>query len=322
MKSVLALLITCLLSSCSFNEKGDGFSKNNMDFPITLSSFGLFKGEMLKLIPSDSVHVFELSSTLFTDYTEKQRLVKLPPGTTMIAKKDGLPDFPNGAMLAKTFYYTADQTKEKQKIIETRILIKNKGKWNVATYKWNSTQTEALLINDGAIVPVTITKPNGERQDINYKIPTVYDCYDCHRNNNELTPIGPKLRNMNVDVYIQGKSLSQLQYLKNKRLLAVKIHEKITKLPAYKDKSFSTEKRARAYFDINCAHCHNPKGFAGAYSLDLRYENVYPNTGIFFNKWNIEHRMTIHDMPKLGTTIVDKEGLQLVQQYLAALKKE
>ena len=47
---------------------------------------------------------------------------------------------------------------------------------------------------------------------------------------------------------------------------------------------------------------------------------LYDNSGIFFDKWNIEHRMTIRDMPKLGTTIVDKEGLKLVQQYLASLK--
>jgi len=293
-----------------------------MEFPKMLSQFRLFKGEMSALVPADSVQVLQLSSTLFTDYTEKQRLLKLPPGKKLIAKGDGLPDFPDGAVLAKTFYYTAQQTEGKQQIIETRILIKHKGNWNIATYKWNDAQTDASLLTDGSIVPAKITQPNGERREINYKIPTVYDCYDCHKSNNTITPIGPKLRNLNVDVYIKGKSVSQLQHLSGVGLLDLQGHKKINRLPYYNDKTKTIEQRTRAYFEINCAHCHNPKGFAGAYSLDLRYENEYENTGIFFNKWNIEHRMTIRDMPKLGTTIVDKEGLHLVQQYLATLKKK
>lgn len=242
-----------------------------MDFPKSLSAYKLFKGDMNNLVPADSVQVLELSSTLFTDHTEKQRLLKLPLGTKMTAKGDGLPDLPDGAILAKTFYYTAKQTEGKKKIIETRILKKHNGLWNVATYKWNDNQTNAFLVNDGDKVLVTVTLPDGERKQINYKIPSVYDCYDCHRNNNILSPIGPKLRNLNIDIFIQGKAVSQLQLLSDKGLLSLKGHEKITKLPSYKDGSLTIEKRARAYFEINCAHCHNPNGFAGAYSLDLRY---------------------------------------------------
>lgn len=318
----LIILICFILVACSPNNGKEGFSKNNIKFPNSLSAFKLFKGNMSNLVPADSVQVLGLSSTLFTDYAEKQRLLKLPPGTSMKAKGDGLPDFPDGAMLAKTFYYTAKQTEAKQQIIETRILQKYNGLWNVATYKWNDTQTDAVLMNAGGKVAVTITKPDGERKQIDYRIPTVYDCYDCHRTSNALTPIGPKLRNLNVDVLVNGKATSQLQLLNKKGLLALKGHETITKLPSYKDSSLPVDKRARAYFEINCAHCHNPDGFAGAYSLDLRYENEFKNTGIYFNKWNIEHRMSIRDMPKLGTTVIDKEGLRLVQQYLAGLKKE
>jgi len=322
MRSGILIIFICFaFAACSPNSSKEGFTKNNMEFPESLSAFKLFRGNMGDLVPAQNIQVLELSSILFTDYTEKQRLLKLPTGTKMTAKGDGLPDFPDGTILAKTFYYTALQTEEKQKIIETRILQKHNGRWNVATYKWNDNQTDALLTNDGDKVAVMITKPDGERKRIDYKIPTVYDCYDCHRRNNELIPIGPKLRNLNINVFTDGKSASQLQLLSQKGLLTLKGHENIAKLPSYKDSSLPSEKRARAYLEINCAHCHNPDGFAGAYSLDLRYENDYENTGIFFNKWNIEHRMTIRDMPKLGTTIIDKEGLKLVQHYLAGLKK-
>lgn len=309
------------ITACTFNNNKAPFSKNTMEFPERLSSFGLFKGAMSQLLPSDSATVLELSSTLFTDYAEKQRLLKLPRETKLQSTGEGLPVFPEGAILAKTFYYTAGQTQQQQKIIETRILLKNKGKWNVATYQWNDEQTDAFLRHDGAKVPVTIIKPDGKRKEINYKIPTAYDCFDCHRTDNAVMPIGPKLRNLNRYITINGREIPQLTYLSEKGLLDIKGHKNLSSLPAYKDSSLPLEKRTRAYFEINCAHCHNPDGFAGAYSLDLRYETDFENTNIFFNKWNIEHRMSIRDMPRLGTTVIDEQGLELVQQYLATLKK-
>ncbi|RWX03764.1 hypothetical protein [Flavobacterium cerinum] len=319
---LLLLSMLALFVNCGPNGSSEGFSKNNMTFPKSLSAFKLFKGKMAHLVPNDSIEVLKLSSALFTDYTEKQRLLKLPPGTKMTAKDDGLPNFPEGTILAKTFYYTAAQTKDAQRIIETRILIKYKQKWNAATYQWNEEQTEALLANDGAAVPINIETPDGKSKDINYKIPNAIQCYDCHRSGSDMVPIGPKLRNLNVDVLINNQSVSQLGYLNRKGLLAIPSTTSISKLPDYKNTSLSLEKRARAYFEINCAHCHNPDGFAHSFNLNLMYQTSFENSGILFNKWNIEHRMTIRDMPKLGTTIVDKEGLLLIQHYLASLKKK
>lgn len=319
---LLTLYILFVFVSCGSNTSGEGFSKNNMQFPKSLSAFELFKGKMANLVPNDNIEVLKLSSALFTDYTEKQRLLKLPAGTKMTAEGDGLPDFPEGTILAKTFYYNAAQTKDAQRIIETRILIKHKQKWNVATYQWNEEQTDALLADDGATVAVSIETLSGEKKDINYKIPNVFQCYDCHRLNGEIVPIGPKLRNLNVDVFMNGNPVSQLDQLSKKGLLAIAPNTTISKLPDYKDTTLPLEKRARAYFEINCAHCHNPDGFARSFNLNLMYQTSFDNTGILFNKWNIEHRMTIRDMPKLGTTIIDKEGLHLVQHYLASLKKK
>lgn len=111
-----------------------------------------------------------------------------------------------------------------------------------------------------------------------------------------------------------------MHHLQDQGLLEIKKDASTSILPSYKDLNEPIEKRARAYFEMNCAHCHNPKGFARAYGLNLRYETEFKNTGIYLNKWNIEHRMKIHDMPKLGTTIVDKQGLKLITQYIATIK--
>ena len=43
----------------------------------------------------------------------------------------------------------------------------------------------------------------------------------------------------------------------------------------------SVEAQARAYLDVNCAHCHRPEGWApGDVELDLRYETELEATGL------------------------------------------
>jgi len=98
----------------------------NINFAPNLAAYNIYKGVMSDLIPANDVHPLELSTALFTDYAEKQRLVKVPAGTMMYANGDGLPDFPNGTILVKTFYYYDDVRKPDRgkRIIETRLEIK------------------------------------------------------------------------------------------------------------------------------------------------------------------------------------------------------
>jgi len=318
-KGLLFLIMLIGLVGCS-NPPSEHYYKNNIDFPKKLSAFKIFKGPMSQLKPQKNAHLLQLSSILFTDYTEKQRLLILPANTKLVFDGHELPNFPEGTIIAKTFYYSAHQTGEDQKIIETRILKKNAGLWNVATYVWNENQDDADLTYDGATVSVTITNPQGESKDIDYKVPSGEDCFVCHRSAKDLTPIGPKFRNLNRSISIGGTAVPQLEYFQKEGLIDIAARQSVTKLPSYSDKSVPIEQRARAYFEMNCAHCHNSNGFASGFGLDLSYETSYDKTGILTRKTNITHRMTIHDMPKLGTTQVDKEGLKIIQKYMETLK--
>lgn len=116
----ILLGIAVLALSCNKASTKD-LPQNNMSFPKSLHDLKLFKGVMADLTPRDNVQQLELSSTLFTDYSEKQRLIKLPDGTKMKAQNYNLPEFPEQTILAKTFYYSAAQTGRKKIIIETRV---------------------------------------------------------------------------------------------------------------------------------------------------------------------------------------------------------
>lgn len=295
--------------------------ENTATFKARLSEYGLFKSMTTSLVPQTDVQTIEIASPLFTDYAEKQRLLKMPEGKQMVLNGDGLPTFPEGTIIAKTFYYSNTKAGKRQ-IIETRLLILEGKKWSAATYRWNAEQTEAYLLKDGAVVPVYLADRAGSIRPIEYKIPSRNDCSSCHRSGDELMPIGPKARNLNITVHAGGKSRNQLTYLMERGLLAKSVTGTISSFPDYQDTSIAVPLRARAYLEMNCAHCHQPGGVAAGTSLNLSYRVPYKETGIGFNKQNIMIRMSTmgeYHMPKIGTTVNDDEGIRLVKEYINSL---
>jgi uncharacterized repeat protein (TIGR03806 family) len=298
---------------------------NNISFLEKLSDYHLFKGMPSDLQPADSFEKYEIATPLFTDYAEKQRLIKLPAGTRITTNGNGLPSFPDGTTLAKTFYYFLDNRDPAigKRLIETRLLIIGNGQWNVATYKWNDAQTDAFLVTNGVSENVSWITSTGETRNINYHIPSNNECGGCHRSHDLVQPIGLKLRNMNMDVSRNGYTVNQLQYFIDKGLMNSVNPSSVAKLPDWQDQSYSLEQRARAYLDINCAHCHNPGGWAKHTDASFEYERSLQSTGIKQLKQQIIHRMEADNenvrMPKLGTTIRHEEGIELVRKYLETL---
>lgn len=312
------ILLISVVISCS---KQLIVPHNNIAFQSKLSDYNIFSGNMSNLIPSDSFHLYNLSSQLFTDYAEKQRLIKLPGGTKLSAVDDNLLYFPEGTMLVKTFFYYADKrdTTKGKKIIETRLLIKHESRWNVATYVWDSSQADAYLQTEGSNTPVTWIDNTGSLQNLNYHIPANKECASCHNESKTVIPIGPKVRNLNLDVIVNGVSQNQLSYFANIGILNSVNPTSFNKLPDYNDVSKGLEKRARAYLEINCSHCHKQGGFNGSRPLYLAYEKNFEEANLKRYQDLIVLRMSQHRMPKLGTTIIHKEGFALVKAYVDSI---
>ncbi|MGX5852173.1 hypothetical protein ACWKW6_00940 [Dyadobacter jiangsuensis] len=312
------LLIAFCLAACNDAPRRIG---NHVSFKGKLSEYALFKGSMPELLPADGVVPIRIGSSLFTDYAEKQRLLKIPDGQKMVVKGNELPSFPDGTLLAKTFYY-AKSGKGTRLIIETRLLLYSGGKWNAATYRWNEAQTDAELLAEGATVPVYFEDRYGKYRHLEYKIPAQDDCGTCHRSGDELVPLGPQMRNLNIPIKMKGENVNQLAYLMERGVLAQADIAGIASLPDYKDSSLALAPRARAYLEMNCAHCHREAGTAAGTSLDLSYNTPYKETGMGFNKENMVIRMSTmgeYHMPKIGTTTPDEEGVRLIRDYIKSL---
>jgi uncharacterized repeat protein (TIGR03806 family) len=295
---------------------------NNAELLPELSSYVIFQGNPADLNPSADFKRYEISTTLFSDYAEKQRLIKIPGGAKMIAGSDGLPEFPEGTILVKTFYYFNDKRDESKgkTILETRLLIQSNSKWNVGTYLWNKEQTTAHLITTGLNKTVNWITENGKANVISYHVPSNRECTTCHSSSGAILPIGPKIRNLNFDVTRNGSGINQLNYFQNEGVLNAINPSSFAHLPNSRDLSESIENRARAYLDVNCAHCHNQNGFAAGSNVFFGYELPFDETRIANKKSDIITMLSKGDMPKLGTTLIDEEGLALIKNYIESLK--
>ncbi|MEM6801489.1 MAG: hypothetical protein AAF696_08795 [Bacteroidota bacterium] len=292
-------------------------------FEQKLSAYKIFEGNAADLIPASDYHLVELSSILFTDYAHKQRLIKVPRGEKMTRLNDGTLDYPNGTILTKTFFYQTDERDPTlgKRIIETRLEIKENGRWNIATYLWNQAQTDANLSLNGVDTEVDWIATDGSSRSTLYHVPSQNECMTCHQSNAAISPIGPSLRNLNRIVERNGASVNQLSHLQNLEILEDFETSRVSQIVDYKDTRISLSERARAYLDMNCAHCHNPSGwdYATEREFDFRYETPLNQSGIIYEEDKIANALLDQEMPFIGTSLLDQEGVSLIIEYLESL---
>nr|WP_247713163.1 SO2930 family diheme c-type cytochrome [Qipengyuania polymorpha] len=291
--------------------------------PRLLSDFQFFEDGPAQ-VPAYRVLPYRLNTPLYSDGAEKLRFVYVPLGEETSIGEDGLLQFPVGSALIKTFAFGAG---EGRRLIETRVLLHRADGWLALPYLWNEEQTEARLAVAGA--RIDLTTPKGEA--ISYRVPNKNQCKECHGLDGAVTPIGPKARNLPAGWLDASFGLS---------------HEEAGVMPLWEERqSASAEAAARAYLDVNCAHCHRPGATASNSGLDLRWEQDDPHAlgimkrpvaagrGAGSHLYDVVpgkpgesillHRMLSNDpgvaMPELGKATVDEEGTEAVRRWIEGL---
>lgn len=314
-----------------------------------ISQYNLFKDPQ-KQIPNDGVVPYDLNTPLFSDYTAKHRFIYMPAGTS--AKYDATEtfDFPVGTCIVKTFGYLHDMRdpSKGEKIIETRLLIRKPDGWVGLPYRWNDDMSDAKLAVAGGREEVSWIHKDGTEKHLNYIIPNMNQCKQCHENQKVMAPIGPRARHLNKDYAYDTGVENQLTHLVKVGYLTGLPADLggVPKLAKYDDPQSGTlDQRARAYLDINCAHCHNPKGPAGVSGLDLSWSQQEParygvmkppvaaGKGAGNNKVGIlpghpegsilVYRLESTDpgvmMPQLPRQLVHEEGVALIKEWVTGM---
>lgn len=341
---------TTVIQSCgndAYKKTGGTHSASPLEFREKLSEYGFFTGNLSGLSPQPNVIPYELATPLFTDYAVKDRFIVLPKGRHINYTAEGALDFPDSTFIIKNFAYT--DTSHQKIMIETRILAKDPfdKKWKVMNYLWNAEQTEAVKHITGAKLPVTLLDDEGNAVSTIYQVPNTNDCKRCHIKNDVLIPVGPKARNVNFIPV--SKTMNQLAQWSSAGILAgMPDLSKVEQLPDWKDSvHFTLEQRARAYLDVNCAHCHTKGGDAYDTGLFLEYEQkdthylgimkepVSAGAGAGGLNYDIipgdarhsilAYRMNSKEpgtaMPELARTIIHKEGVQLIIDWIRKMPK-
>lgn len=362
-------LALCALALCACTRVQPPVNYIAEGKPTMLSEWQLMAVEKGRLALNAKVVPYDLNTPLFTDYAHKLRTIWMPAGTSANYNADTTFDFPVGTIISKTFYYPRDPANPKGvlanedtsrdggdrldlaqvRLIETRLLVRRADGWIALPYVWNEEQTDAVLMRTGEHVQLDVAKPDGSRNPLTYVVPNVNQCAACHVSDvksKQFQPIGPKARHLNRDYVHEGVTSNQLDYLAKVGYLAgAPAASAAPRLTKWNDKAASIDLRARAYLDINCAHCHNDKGAANTTALHLNFgaphnlhlglckPPVAAGAGTGGRGYGIApgkpdesimlYRLASAEpgvmMPELGRGSVHTEGVALIREWIAAM---
>ncbi len=293
-----------------------------------LSEYGLFAGGPAQ-IPAAGVTPYDLATPLFSDHAEKLRFVWTPSPATY--DNDEAFEFPVGSVLIKTFAYP-----EGAGLIETRLLIRQEAGWKAWPYVWDADKGDARLKLAGARFDV-----EHDGQTISYRVPNANQCNGCHMRDDAITPIGPKARNLNHPFNYVDEERNQLaEWVARGHL------NDAPSPPQSADwRVGDLDARARAYLDVNCAHCHRRDGPASNSGLFLTYGEqeraawgyrkrpVAAGRGSGGLAFDVApgdpdasimiYRMKSLEpgvmMPELGRSLPHPEGVKLISDWIAGL---
>lgn len=347
---ILGLLsLTILLFSCRVEDTISP-SDNVESMPYDhLSDYRFFKGALKNLEPEDGVIPYDLNTSLFSDYAGKTRFIYVPDGRKAQYRVNDVFEFPVGTILIKNFYFWHDlrDSLEGRTIYETRLIFRKSGGWEAASYLWGSAQSDAEYHVPGKDVHVNWIHYDGSAQSTLYHIPNINECKACHNKLEKLVPIGPKARNINKDYTYRSGLMNQLAYWTVEGILSgTPDPASAPRVPVWDDASSgSLDERARAYLDINCAHCHNVDGPANISGLFLAYDvadstalgickspvaagagtggfsfNIVPgNPNESIMVYRMGSALTGVAMPELARSVVHDKGVQLIRDWIASL---
>jgi uncharacterized repeat protein (TIGR03806 family) len=189
---------------------------------------------------------------------------------------------------------------------------------------------------------------SGDRENFNYVVPDQSQCVSCHAHDwttRALQPIGLKARHLNRDYRYTDGDENELAHLMRVGYLSdAPAPADAPRNANWMDPHASLDARARAYLDINCGHCHNPKGAANTTGLTLdittpedrhiglckpptaagqgtgdhMFDIVpgHPDDSILPYRLSSTEPGTM--MPEIGRSTAHTEGIALIRAWIAA----
>lgn len=315
------------------------------EFPRKLSDTGLF-ASIAELTPAAGVIAYSTNAEPWQDGARSERLLALPGKTTITTAANPW-TFPKDAVLAKTISLPMQQgNPNSNRRLETQILHFDGEAWQGYTYRWNDEQTDAELLGaEGGEQTLSIedpTSPGGIRKQT-WKFASRAECMRCHNpwSGNVLAFNVPQL---NRDHDYHKRTANQLRTFAHVGLLDkdLSVGKDVPQLAEPRDEHADLNARARAYLQVNCAHCHRMHAGSSVlskmrYDLELEKTTMIderPTQGTFglqaarvitpgnpFRSvlWYRMSKLGRGRMPHIGSEVVDTAGAELIHRWISSL---
>jgi hypothetical protein len=312
--------------------------------PDRLSETGLYLAGTLDVDPRN--RPFSPQYPLWTDGAHKARWIYLPPGTHIDGTDVDTWVFPTGTRLWKEFAFGGRK-------VETRMLWRvPDGSWSYVSYLWNDAQTDAVLVPAEGIGDVVEVAP-GKR----HGVPSRDDCRTCHENGS--TPVlGVSALQLSTDRDPGAPHAEPLLpgmlttgTLLDERLLVGAHADLAARAPRIPGDPRT--RSALGYLSANCGHCHHEQSPAASVRFPLRMSAYATAADVDraiaalvarTTKWDLPHsapgtttavkpgapdlsalvvrmrsRRPSSQMPPLGTSVPDRDAVDLVSAWIAEL---
>lgn len=311
--------------------------------PDLLSDTALF-ANLGTLQPAAGFVAYDINVAFWSDGARKQRWFAVPNGEQIGFSATGAWTFPVGTIALKHFELALDERDaDNRRRLETRVLVLTDTGWRGFTYRWNAGQTDAQLVSGRETETLTITAPDGGTRTQLYEYPAQTDCLGCHTDAAGRV-LGIRTRQLNRDFAYAAATDNQLRALNNVDYFSSDLGDTsaFEQFPDIADTGADLATRARAYLQVNCAHCHQPNGPTPV-SVDLRSDtalasanmlNTIPEAGdlgvagaaivtpgdrsasVLFLRML---RLDAERMPPLSSHVVDPDGSELVGAWIDSL---
>ena len=322
-------------------------------FPRKLSDSGLFSS-ITEQTPEPGVIAYSINAEPWADYARAERFVAIPNELSIKNEVSTTPEepkwtFPKNSVLVKTLSLDMrDGDPATRRRVETQLLHFDGTEWMPYTYQWNEEQSDAVLVAaPGAEQTFEIADENaaGGTRVQTWRFSGRAECQRCHNNwsGPALAFNTPQLNRDHDYGDVTGQQLATFAHigLIEKPVAA----ENRPQLADPHDASAELDDRARAYLQVNCAHCHRLHAGGAVlshmhYDLALEKTNMVaarPSQGTFGIhaaqviapgdplRSVLLYRMSklgSGRMPHIGSTEVDRAGIELIYEWLKQMPPE
>jgi glucose/arabinose dehydrogenase len=297
------------------------------NFPVRLSATGLFKNTSKNQMAAGVVP-YSVNVPHWTDGATSEHFIALP-GKARLKFSGGRGwDAVEGSVLVQTLARGGRR-------IETRLLTKQNNEWAGYSFEWNKQQTDAVLVaSEGADRVLADGKP--------WRIPARAECMMCHGRAARYT-LGLTTLQMNRQHDFGDGPVNQIDWLVKKKILNSGKGGKAPLVNPHDSKA-PLELRVRAYWQVNCSHCHVEAGGGNA-QMELEWSRKLADTGTV-NAEPVHTRFKLGDkarivvpgdvghsvmlqriispgagrMPPVGTTSPDPKWIALFTKWVSEMK--